>query len=270
MTQLGCNYSQPLVSLLAAGEVAVDWIKLSREDTLLREVAECRSIRPALVHTLGRAGMSPEAFSRVDWDELNFAISASRSPHIAIHLQSMAADWDFPIDPVTQDGAVVQRVVDRMITHILAAKERLAVPLLLENIPVGGSKGNLWLCARPDTICEALYATGTDLLLDTAHLRSAAWYLDMDPHAYALALPLERVREIHVTGPRLVPGEGLRDRHMELLEEDYALLAWLLERTSPAMVTLEYGGTGPIFERPGMTDPEALQRQLHRLEAMLA
>jgi uncharacterized protein (UPF0276 family) len=270
MTQLGCNYSQPLLSLLAAGEVAVDWIKLSREDTLLREVAECRPIRPALVHTLGRAGMSPEAFSRIDWDELNFAIAACRSPHIAIHLQSMAADWDLPIDPATQDRAVVGQVVDRMITQILAAKERLRVPLLLENIPLGGSNGNLWLCGRPETICEALDATGTDLLLDTAHLRSAAWYLEMDPYAYALALPLARAREIHVTGPRLVPGEGLRDRHLELLEEDYAVLGWLLERTSPAMVTLEYGGTGPIFERPGMTDPEALRRQLHRLQGMLS
>ncbi|MDB4897979.1 MAG: hypothetical protein JWN15_4241 [Firmicutes bacterium] len=270
MTQLGCNYSQPLLSFLAEGEVAVDWIKLSREDTLLREVAECRSIRPALVHTLRHAGMSPEAFSQIDWDELNFAIAACRSPHVAIHLQSMAADWDFPVDPAVQDGTVARRVLERMITHILAAQERLHVPLLLENIPLGGSRGNLWICARPATICEALAATDTGLLLDTAHLRSAAWYLGMDPHAYALALPLERVREIHVTGPRLVPGEGLRDRHRELLEEDYALLAWLLERTSPAMVTLEYGGTGPTFERPGMTDPEALRRQLHRLKGMLA
>jgi uncharacterized protein len=268
--QLGCNYSKPLLAFLAQGEVEVDWIKLSREDTLLQEVKECRSIRPALVHTLGHAGMPPERFSGIDWAELNGAVAASRSPHIAIHFQSMVSDWEEPVAPTDQDPRFVRRVVDRMIAQIGEAKVRLQAPLLLENIPLGGPRGNLHLCARPEQIGEALVATGTGLLLDTAHLRSAAWYLDIEPHAYAGALPLEKVREIHVTGPRMVPGQGLRDRHLELLEEDYALLAWLLERTSPVVVTLEYGGTGPIFERPGMTDPEALRRQLLRLRSMLS
>jgi hypothetical protein len=39
MVQLGCNYSAPLLRFIANGDVAVDWIKLSRDDTLEAEVA---------------------------------------------------------------------------------------------------------------------------------------------------------------------------------------------------------------------------------------
>jgi hypothetical protein len=226
----------------------------------MAEVAECEPIRPALVHTLGRAGVRPEVFARIDWDELNEAIRRSRSPHIAIHLQATTADWDLsPTD---------EAVMERMVTHVQMAKERLRVPLLLENVHHTGKSGNLEVCVRPERICEALERTGTDLLLDTAHLRCAAFKLGIDAKAYALQLPLHKVREIHVAGPRIVEGM-LRDRHMEIQEPDYEILAWLLERTNPQMITLEYGGTGPIFERPGMTDPEALLRQLTRLKGML-
>lgn len=261
MAQLGCNYSEPLLELLARGEAEVDWIKLSREDTLLEEIALCRTVRPMLVHTLGHAGMPPEDLNAVDWDGFNQALRAAGSPHIAIHLLSMPADWSAaPSD---------DEIRERMHRQILTAKAKLQVPLLLENVPLGGSKGIYPLCVQPGFIREMLDATGTDLMLDTAHLRCAAYHLGVDERAYATALPLERVREIHVCGPRLEPGAGMRDRHRELEEEDYALLAWLLERTAPAMVTLEYGGTGPVFEQPGMNDPAALRRQLVRLKGML-
>lgn len=271
MIQLGCNYSKPLMSLLAEGEVDLDWIKLSREDTLLQEVEECRAVRPALVHTLGLAGVRPEAFAAIDWDLLNEAIRVSRSPHIAIHLQSRVRDWDLALEPSQVDDATAQLVVERMITQIRAAQERLEVPLLLENVPAHDNQQNLWLCGRTDTINHVLEETGTLLLLDTAHLRCAAYHLGIDPYEYALALPLDRVREIHVTTATMVAGEGLQDLHRAMEEEDYALLQWLLERTpGTAIVTLEYGGTGPVYEQPGMTEPDALKRQLGRLKGMLA
>jgi hypothetical protein len=69
-----------------------------------------------------------------------------------------------------------------------------------------------------------------------------------------------------VAGPRVTAEDGLTDRHFELLEEDYAFLAEALERTTPRILTLEYGGTGPRYETPERNSPEALERQLERLE----
>jgi uncharacterized protein (UPF0276 family) len=257
MIQLGCNYSEPLFTLLRQGEVAVDWIKLARVDTLMAEVARCKGVRPALVHTLGKAGWAPERFAQIDWAALNEAITQSESPHVAIHLQTTAADWG--------GAPSAQQVMDRLITQIEMAKRRLAVPLLLENVP---DSGTLHLCVDPERITELLVQTETNLLLDTAHLRCAAFNLRIDPRVYALALPLERVREIHVAGPRMEDGV-LQDRHTALQEADYDLLDWLLPRTHPLMVTLEYGGTGPAFERPGRNDLDMLRQQLQRLRGML-
>jgi len=60
--------------------------------------------------------------------------------------------------------------------------------------------------------------------------------------------------EIHVSGPRLLDGV-LTDCHEPLQEEDYRLLAWVLERTRPRMVTLEYA-----------RDKAALAEQIRRLQ----
>lgn len=77
-------------------------------------------------------------------------------------------------------------------------------------------------------------------------------------------LPLELVKEIHVCGPAPDPRDGmLGDRHLEMQEADYELLARTLRRTGPRIVTLEYGGTGPKME--WRSDIDALERQLQRL-----
>jgi hypothetical protein len=101
------------------------------------------------------------------------------------------------------------------------------------------------------------------LLLDLAHARIAAHNRGEDVCAYLSALPLERVREIHVCGPGPDRSGVLQDEHQEMGEEDYALLDWTLERTHPLVVTLEYGGTGSHFE--WRSDLATLERQLTRL-----
>ncbi|MEO7911118.1 MAG: DUF692 family multinuclear iron-containing protein [Roseiflexaceae bacterium] len=52
-------------------------------------------------------------------------------------------------------------------------------------------------------------------------------------------VPLDRVRQLHISGPRLRDGV-LFDAHEMLLNEDYALLEWVLRRTKPQALTLEY------------------------------
>ena len=96
-------------------------------------------------------------------------------------------------------------------------------------------------------------ARGVACLLDIGHARVSAATLGADVHGYLADLPLERVVQIHVSGPRMRDGR-LVDAHEPLEDADYALLDWVLARTQPQVVTLEY-----IRER------EALSRQLGRL-----
>ncbi|MDF2627754.1 MAG: hypothetical protein K0R39_1585 [Symbiobacteriaceae bacterium] len=258
MTQSGCNYSPALLDLLRNGEVDVDWIKLSLDEALEAEIELCRPFRPCLVHTLPRAGLAPAAFDAVDWARLSRAIVAAGSPHVAMHIETRKADRG------SDD------LVARMVRQMRVAAERLPVPVLGENVVYRKGSDILGMSAEADVICTVLQQTGLGLMLDTAHLRCSAYNQGWDAREYASALPLDRVREIHVAGIRRRPDGQLNDSHGEIEAADYELLAWLLERTAPQMVTLEYGGTGPIYERPGMSDPDALRRQLTRLKEMLS
>jgi uncharacterized protein (UPF0276 family) len=256
MTQLGCNYSHVLLDLLAAGEVAIDWIKLSRDDTLEAEIAQCRPVRPCLVHTLPRCGQAAAEFRGADWPRFSRALLDAGSPHVALHLEVRAEDGP---DPVA-----------RMIDNLKVAQAQLPVPVLIENTVYRAGGEVLKVCCEPATISRVMAEAGVGLLLDTAHLRCSAHNMGLTPEEYCGALPLDQVREIHVAGIRRLDDGQLNDSHQEIEDADYALLAWLLERTAPLMVTLEYGGVGSIYDRPGMTDRERMRRQLRRLKEMLA
>ncbi len=94
----------------------------------------------------------------------------------------------------------------------------------------------------------------------------AAWQRGEEICAYLSALPLDLVREIHLSAPIMDEHEGLRDRHLEMQDEDYVLLQWVLTQTRPDILTLEYGGFGPPFS--WRSDQCAVERQLHALRAL--
>ena len=128
----------------------------------------------------------------------------------------------------------------RAVKGFVAGVERLRglnLPILLENMPSFATTKYAFETSA-ETISEILDRTGADLLLDLAHARVVASVFGLDVHEYLSALPLERVRQIHTSGPR-AKGGYLYDAHEELEEVDYRLLAWVLERSEPEVVTLE-------------------------------
>jgi uncharacterized protein (UPF0276 family) len=134
---------------------------------------------------------------------------------------------------------------------------------LVENMP-------RWTPHRPAYVVDPAFITavieetGCGLLLDLAHARVAARYQGDPVRDYLARLPLERTVEIHVSGPRPLSDGGpasestLYDAHEPLQEADYALLDWVLSRTQPQAVTLEYS-----------EDRAQLKTQLFRLRALL-
>jgi uncharacterized protein (UPF0276 family) len=269
--QLACNYSRPLLSLLQRGAADVDWIKLSDPQGLEADLAVARPLRPVLMHILGRAGRRPEEWDVYPWEALSRQLTTAGSPHIALHLDLWAEDWEeaggWQRESRAQSLAVLQRLAD----GIHAAQRHLQVPILVENMPYYGPGS--WrprITIDPEALWQLVEETGVGVLLDVAHLRCTAYTLGVDVRAYTRALPLQVVRELHVGGPRMVAEDGLlHDRHQELAAEDWALLEWVLGEVSPGIVTLEYGGTGPAFEGTERNDPEALERQLARLRLMV-
>lgn len=101
-------------------------------------------------------------------------------------------------------------------------------------------------------------ASERDFLLDLAHARVTASVFDLDVHEYLTSLPMEKVVQIHVSGPRFKNGH-LYDTHEDLQDDDYLLLEWVLRHTIPQMVTLEY-----------FKDRQKLYKQLIRLQEIIA
>jgi uncharacterized protein len=259
MVQLGCNYSPELIKLLQSGRARVDWIKLSKKDTVWPEISIASPYCPLLLHTLPHA--SKTDFETTDFDEINKQIEACKSPHIALHLLALKEDWD--LDQISDE-----EVIERMLTVVLKWKKEMDVDLLIENVPYYGFRGTLRCATDPEVIRTICNEADIGLLLDLAHLRVAAWHRTEEVHKYLEAMPLNRVREIHVCGPEIDPDHGyLRDRHLEMQETDYELLQHTLASTNPIAVTLEYGGTGPLFE--WRSEIEVVERQLNRLNNML-
>ena len=135
--------------------------------------------------------------------------------------------------------------------------------------------------------------TGCGLLLDLAHVRLAARVLGVDVRQYAEALPVERIREIHVTGVQRVEGRWLERMqrqevapaemqrltgrlidHLPMTGEDWSLCEWAMGQiragrwSRPWIVTFEYGGVGPLWE--ALTDADALRTQVPRLRRIVA
>lgn len=261
---LGCNYSRELIQLLREKRTEVDYIKLALHEVCREGFEVSRGFGPVLVHPINlgvveRTGMKESDIELIDWQRINGDLAHYNSPHFGLHLDVRKSDWG---EPEIEDEAIIQHVIK--IAQSWA--RRVKVPFLLENVPYsdyyGENAGTFEVVTRPKVIKEICIEANVGLLLDLSHARVTAWYRNEKILDYLAQLPLERIREIHVVGAKMTE-QGLRDRHMEMEEEDYQALEWLLERTHPHIVTLEYGGVGPIFEF--RSDLLILERQLKRL-----
>jgi len=251
---LSVHVSPHLLELLREGVVDVDYLKLG--PWLGQEnVPTLDSDRPLLFHSdLILSGSQP--LSPATLAETRAWLALTGSPWLSAHIgfSCEAVTWEQTFVPAPGTRLLSR---DEARANIVRNARQLAaavsVPLLLENIPRFFNRAHDHV-TEPDFVAQVIAETGCDLLLDLAHVQVSAAALGYPVHDYLARLPLARTVEIHVSGPRLRDGV-LTDCHEPLQEEDYRLLAWVLERTRPRMVTLEYA-----------RDKAALAEQIRRLQ----
>jgi uncharacterized protein (UPF0276 family) len=144
----------------------------------------------------------------------------------------------------------------RLLRQITKLTQNTDIPVLLENM-AALPRIKPPFEVQPEWIGKILQTTDLGFLLDTAHARIAAYFLDRDIYEYLDQLPLHRIVQIHTSGPRVIAGD-LRDAHEALQDEDYELISWLLEFIQPRVVTLEY-----------IKDEATLRDQLNRLRQIV-
>jgi uncharacterized protein (UPF0276 family) len=131
-----------------------------------------------------------------------------------------------------------ETLLSSIVVNARKLAEEIEVPLLLENLDYNTTGAYEHIC-EPDFIREAVERSETYLLLDLAHARVSAARLGYSSEEYLDRLPLDRVRQLHVSGPRQVDGV-MTDVHQPLGERDVKYLLEILERTAPWALTLEY------------------------------
>jgi len=183
----------------------------------------------------------PDALSQDDVVAVTMRrLAQTRAPWLSVHIGFSAATvaYDDGMRP-TSPQLDREATLAAMIGTASDLAGRLDVPLLLENLDYQPTGAYAHIC-EPAFVRELIVASGSYLLLDLAHAQVSADRLGMDVTRYLAELPLDRVRQLHVSGPRRSDGV-LVDAHEPLRDEDVRLLQEMLWATAPWALTLEYG-----------------------------
>jgi hypothetical protein len=258
--KLALNYSDEAAHLLDEGRLDVDLYKCPDWPGAV-EVAQQQ--RPTYVHFPLKAGRLEGA---VDLSRVADFREATGTPFVNTHLDPEVGAASGPISGV-------HRAVERTIEHVEGLIARFgAENVIVENVPYWQNENHHErLASLPAFVSTVVEETGCGLLLDLAHARIAACEHGIDEITYLNALPTHRLRELHVSGTRVVDG-WYRD-HMPLDAEDWNAVRWALRRIGeggwarPDVVACEYGGLGPRFS--WRTSPGVLAEQIPRLRALV-
>lgn len=258
MYQIACNWSSTLGSLLQQGQADIDYIKTGVYGSFGEQFDTIRSWKPILLHGLGcfdHSGM--KEIGAVDFDMANRLIAQCGSPHYGLHLAITNADMPGPMGD--------EEIHVLMSRQIKVFQRNLAVSLLLENTPDSPEDRTVfdhYPYAEADKISRLIVENDVGFLLDLTHASITAEFRNWDIHTFLQALPLDRIREIHVNGHG-VDAQGFPiDTHQAMESEDYRLLCWVLERSQPQFVTLEYSG---VAGEDAATIAGNLCKQIHAL-----
>ena len=236
---LVADLSEALLDLIGEDASVVDAIEVGHWLSV-GQITQYRRILPDLPFIFHGSNMVAEVGKNSGVEESFQAyLACTNSPWISVHLMVWeAGDFDRLMHGERLPLPDPEQALDRLLWRLERLVKMVPVPVLVENIePLPFAGYDYW--SRPEYIRQVLEKSGCGFLLDTGHLRVSADRLGMDVETYLEQLPLERVVEVHASGPRRRKGR-LVDAHASLQEVDYKLLEVLLSRQTPQVVTLEY------------------------------
>jgi uncharacterized protein (UPF0276 family) len=292
--QFAVNYSREAADLVRSGQIQVDHFKCPAWPEL---IATVQKVRPAYVHFPLVVGLGigdavdTETHQAADWRTVETLLAQTETPLVNVHLAPTTMDYpDIPAE--TTDPAHVEMLTDHTIRDVDAIVKRFGQErVIVENIHDEG--GTYLRCALlPQVIRRVTQETGCGFLLDLSHARLAAHCLGVDAREYTNALPVERIREIHITGLQRFEGHWLESLqqagvaaqviqrfagrlfdHFPMTEQDWEFFAWSMEWVrggawgQPWAIAFEYGGVAPLWE--AMTKGDVLREQVPRLRDMV-
>lgn len=292
--KLGVHYSSQVVELLEAGAVEFDCFKCPAWPEVIEQA---QAVRPAYIHfpLLVGAGMGDaldgETGQVADWAQIERLLHKTDTPYVNLHLTPMI-DHHPDIDINSSDPAHVERVAEALLRDLEVVIRRLgADKVIVENIPATDTRV-IRIAMHPALIQQVVNHVGCGFLLDIAHAQLTAPTFGIHVKDYLTALPVQHIREIHISGVQMLVGEWLERMqtqlpadseflqrygggpmdHLPMTDTDWDVLAWAIEQirsgawSTPWVGGFEYSGTG-LWQT--VTKTEVLREQLPRLYHLL-
>lgn len=270
--QFALNYSPQAFELIRDNAIDIDLFKCSSDFPEL--IPKAMTLRPVCVHFSLRTGRLED--SNFQPKEIEKLLQKTGTQFVNIHLGTL--NEDFPDIPVNSEKETDrQRVVNSMINIINEITDCFGKEnVMLENYPyhsnVRSESDILRATVDRRTINTVIEETECGFLLDIDHALVAAHSLGQDAKEYIEALPVKRIKELHMTGTRLK--DGWLQSHLEMQKEDWEMFDWALENIAtgkwshPLIMAFEYGGVGKLFE--WRSNEEVIATQVPEFQRMIA
>lgn len=258
MIRLTANYSEALEILIRAENAPIDgievgpWFTPEKIKSLQKELPEW----PFQFHA--SSFMTRYQYQRGALNRLHDYLVCTRSRWVSLHIELLpvqvyllSSRFGLHLPPPKS-----KRAKDKFMRLLSGVIESVEIPVILENLTSLPQEKYAY-AADPSLITEIVETTNSGLLLDIAHARAAASYCGMSVENYLERLPLKRIVQIHISGVR-EKGSHLQDAHEAMQNEDYTILNWVLGKSEPEVVTLEY-----------IRNRDKLQEQLWKLRMIV-
>lgn len=253
------NFSLPAAELMRLGRISVPLFKCPDWPHVIEQAL---AVAPCYVHYDLQAGQGQ--LEQVSWQEVERCMTLVDTQRVNVHLSPSTPAEHFPL----------HEMVERALPDLCWLVQRFGRErVVLENAPTARILGGQKRTPLPAlAVTQAVEAVGCGLLLDLSHALIAATRLGQSVYAYIESLPVQSLRELHVTGVGMVDGR-LKD-HLPMTEQDWSLFHWAMRAVhsgtwaSPEVVALEYGGIGPKFAP--WCDAEVIEREFRRVAAAVS
>ena len=131
------------------------------------------------------------------------------------------------------------RLLELVKLRIEYVRSKYTGVLALENLNYFNQPPYFHVC-DPDFITEAVLQNDVYMVLDVAHAMITAKNMKMDIYTYLSNLPLDRIKEIHLSTPGTEKGEW-RDQHEKPGAEIFKILEFIMKYNElQPYVTIEY------------------------------
>jgi len=209
-------------------------------------------VLPKVYHTNGLINLqfaeemneqSLKAIGRHDIGYMSFDLGPS-CLDIKLNPDENDCFWPNHLSPTLSREDIMKAASQRL----AKIRKAFAGEISLENLDYHKGGAYEHVC-EAEFISDALRSLGCGLALDIGHLSVTCFSFGIDPFEYIAKLPLELLREIHLSH-----AQGDFDMHAAPTEYEYGILSFLLARSAPEFIVIEY------YEQP-----EAIIKENKRL-----